>query len=265
MKFPVYFPLLVGATLVLSVNLALLQLTRGQEAEPAPAPFEGADSQIVADFQLPAPNPLSLSRAFIEGFDASITPSLSIAELILNPVSLTDTFIGNDDASVAPTLSREELTLDPTLLSHTFLGNDDARIVVRLQAPEVFVPLLEEIVEKFKPVLYLHNNENYEPQEIQVALDTATLRDTRFINPDKPISPPLTVDDLASRTQDHYELDFPDRTFRPGYFNLAYAHVTKNDDQILLQYWFFYYFNDWEGGRPISPQHEGDWEFIQLE
>ena len=49
------------------------------------------------------------------------------------------------------------------------------------------------------------------------------------------------------------------------YKNTTYVHVTKDQDtegkeHVVLQYWFFYYYNNWEGG----PDHEGDWEFIQL-
>ena len=37
-----------------------------------------------------------------------------------------------------------------------------------------------------------------------------------------------------------------------------YAHVVGEDDELALQYWFFYPFND------FNNTHEGDWEMIQL-
>jgi hypothetical protein len=69
-------------------------------------------------------------------------------------------------------------------------------------------------------------------------------------------------------------LDFPGSSLSPGCIyrqdferftdgepSVVYAHVaTQADrpDQLALQYWFFWYFNDWNN------KHEGDWEGIQL-
>ena len=41
---------------------------------------------------------------------------------------------------------------------------------------------------------------------------------------------------------------------------VTYAHVVadKNRDHITIQYWFFYFYNDWFN------KHEGDWEMIQV-
>lgn len=41
---------------------------------------------------------------------------------------------------------------------------------------------------------------------------------------------------------------------------MAYAHLVVDPagSRLALQYWFFYYFNDWNN------THEGDWEMIQL-
>ena len=42
--------------------------------------------------------------------------------------------------------------------------------------------------------------------------------------------------------------------------HIAYARVVPDEESggLFLQYWLFYYFNDWNN------QHEGDWELIQL-
>jgi hypothetical protein len=69
-------------------------------------------------------------------------------------------------------------------------------------------------------------------------------------------------------------LDFPGDALRPGciyekdyrkYIGdgpaVVYAHVVKQDDrpdQLALQYWFYWYYNDWNN------KHESDWEGIQL-
>jgi hypothetical protein len=71
-----------------------------------------------------------------------------------------------------------------------------------------------------------------------------------------------------------YHLDFPGNPLRPGCDYLhwqqhlgaeraptTYAHVVTDPahpDELALQYWFFYVFNDWNN------LHEGDWEMIQL-
>ena len=40
----------------------------------------------------------------------------------------------------------------------------------------------------------------------------------------------------------------------------VYAHVFRQDgrDELVLQYWLYFYFNDWNNN------HESDWEFIQI-
>src|SRR5690606_25438670 len=55
-----------------------------------------------------------------------------------------------------------------------------------------------------------------------------------------------------------YERDY--QRFSEGEPAVAYAHIVPSEDgdTLALQYWFFYYFNDWNN------KHEGDWERIQL-
>lgn len=72
---------------------------------------------------------------------------------------------------------------------------------------------------------------------------------------------------------DDYATDFPGKPRFPGcdyetHFKsvmgdqrpVVYAHIATEDGRpgITLQYWFFYYFND------FNNLHEGDWEMIQL-
>ena len=76
---------------------------------------------------------------------------------------------------------------------------------------------------------------------------------------------------------EEYALDFPGNPLRPGCFYeqkarewgmgvpprdpTTYVHVAKQADRpglIALQYWFFYYFNDFVN------VHEGDWELVQV-
>jgi hypothetical protein len=81
-----------------------------------------------------------------------------------------------------------------------------------------------------------------------------------------------TARDLFALDESHF-LDYPGNPTKPGcgyeqafrelartYSPTVYAHIVREDghEGIALQYWFFYYFNDWNN------KHEGDWEMIQL-
>jgi hypothetical protein len=56
-----------------------------------------------------------------------------------------------------------------------------------------------------------------------------------------------------------YEQDH-DR-FNEGQPAVVYAHIAQQPDepdQLAVQYWLYWYYNDWNN------KHEGDWEFVQL-
>ena len=56
-----------------------------------------------------------------------------------------------------------------------------------------------------------------------------------------------------------YERDF--RRYTAGEPATVYAHTVQqagHPDQFALQYWFFWYYNDW------ANTHEGDWEGVQI-
>lgn len=76
------------------------------------------------------------------------------------------------------------------------------------------------------------------------------------------------ADDLAGKGEG-WHLDLPGNALRPGcsYERFAdaldadatvYARVLADGEELALQYWFFYVYNDW------NDRHEGDWEMIQL-
>ncbi|HEY2054880.1 MAG TPA: Vps62-related protein [Solirubrobacterales bacterium] len=73
------------------------------------------------------------------------------------------------------------------------------------------------------------------------------------------------------RAKDHldavgkdYVADARDMHARPGYANQVYGFANRNcPDQLWLQYWLFYYYND--KGLFGSGLHEGDWEMVQFE
>jgi VPS62-like protein len=54
---------------------------------------------------------------------------------------------------------------------------------------------------------------------------------------------------------------------KPGYANRVYGHVARDsNDHVRLQYWFFYFYNDYNLIGPFSRAglHEGDWEMVQI-
>ena len=55
-------------------------------------------------------------------------------------------------------------------------------------------------------------------------------------------------------------------TSRPKYANRVHGHARKDaQGRLWLQYWLFYYYNDYQLLGPLSGgNHEGDWELVQL-
>src|SRR5690606_8063453 len=57
-----------------------------------------------------------------------------------------------------------------------------------------------------------------------------------------------------------YRRDFAARSAAGEADDVAYAHIyhEPGTEELALQYWYFYYFNDWNN------DHEGDWEMVML-
>jgi hypothetical protein len=53
---------------------------------------------------------------------------------------------------------------------------------------------------------------------------------------------------------------------QPAYANRLYGHVVGDGDDMWLQYWFFYFYNDYNLIGPFikAGLHEGDWEMVQV-
>ncbi|MGD9143042.1 MAG: hypothetical protein PVG61_04265 [Dehalococcoidia bacterium] len=130
-----------------------------------------------------------------------------------------------------------------------------------------------ELASKFCPVIHLKDEpeitENFQPDPVQLMVDLSFLKDLQ--DPEFRLDP--TLADLQQYTQsdlylDVAELDPENSTVddyiaaytptKAGYGPTLYARVTRDGNYTVLQYWFFYYFNDWRN------YHEGDWELVQL-
>ena len=143
----------------------------------------------------------------------------------------------------------------------------------------------QQLVEKYAPIVMLKaqeescdpDGEPYSPQAVDIVLDNpdVVLRQVGNGNPVLKVAP--TAADLYGRSEGFF-LDFPGSSLEPGCIYehdfdrytgtvtgqrepVVYAHIATQDDepdQLAVQYWFYWYYNDWNN------THESDWEGIQL-
>jgi RsiW-degrading membrane proteinase PrsW (M82 family) len=140
-----------------------------------------------------------------------------------------------------------------------------------------------ELAKLYAPVLYFHPAELFRPQSVDVMVNTARLRQARRnwfsdIN----VLPHVSISDLFDYHDDSYALDawygdegasdYKNYSAHRAYYQavlspeaagppiVAYAHIGRDEDRqhITIQYWLFYYYNDWFN------KHEGDWEMVQV-
>ena len=130
-----------------------------------------------------------------------------------------------------------------------------------------------ELLARYAPVLELRaqtepcgEGEPYFPVAVDAILgrDDVVLRD----GSGDVITAAPTAADLARGGED-LALDLPGNALDPGcsyeewFDSLAaepavYGRVVPDGDQLVVQYWLFWVYNDW------NDRHEGDWEMIQL-
>lgn len=143
----------------------------------------------------------------------------------------------------------------------------------------------QELVERYLPVIYVREQEAdcarppeagepYRPVPVELVLgnDAVLLRDGA--NGDAVLGEGVEGPELATYGEDVY-LDFPGDPRSPdcvyetderqwttdeGHTPTTYARVVADpeNNRLVVQYWFFWYFNDWNN------THEADWEMIQI-
>jgi len=134
----------------------------------------------------------------------------------------------------------------------------------------------EQLANKFAPVLYMHPDDPYEPKEVSIMVDNA---DLKMKSSGALASGQVTLDSLGNVPNSEnlyldlrvgsgptYSLSVESaepwnqeyRRIEAGYDTTVYAHVAQLGDKTVLQYWFFYFFNDGYN------EHEGDWEMVEL-
>jgi hypothetical protein len=140
----------------------------------------------------------------------------------------------------------------------------------------------QELADRYVPVVKLREErpecdsggDPYFPTSVDAAIDQPSV--LLGGPPSQGVVPTEDFDrtDMDGLDRDWF-LDYPGNPVRPGCTYerafrglvdsldlpaVAYAHITseEGEDGIALQYWFYYYFNDWNN------HHEGDWEMIQV-
>ena len=140
----------------------------------------------------------------------------------------------------------------------------------------------QELAEKYAPVLYFHSAEIFRPQAVQVLLASARLRQARSFWFDANVLSQVSTSELTNYREDTFfldawygggwESDSNNYSSHRAYYHallspdkgdfpvVTYAHVVRDEQlrRITIQYWFFYYYNDWFN------KHEGDWEMVQV-
>jgi hypothetical protein len=157
------------------------------------------------------------------------------------------------------------------------IGGAFLPLVIPAAGPATAADPGTELANRYAPVAVLVDQEEpcgpgepYIPTDVDAIMgqDTVALRGPW--NNDDLVRIAPTAEDLSVGLYE-YHLDFPGDALDPGcsYEQWAdlllegtdptvYAHIVTEGDQLALQYWFFYPFNDYNN------KHEGDWEWIQL-
>ncbi|MBU4512866.1 carboxypeptidase-like regulatory domain-containing protein, partial [Patescibacteria group bacterium] len=160
--------------------------------------------------------------------------------------------------------------------------------------PEAQEPEIDPLILQYEPILYLHPDETYQPMNVEAYVGHCSLWDSHGaaadeLLKDESILNPVTLDDLNFEGIDSsgYYLQFvedlaikwPDAKKASIEYEqmknngeVKYArYVIKMTDKveetgeeyIVLQYWYFYAFNDWQEKGGLN-NHEGDWEVVMI-
>ncbi len=140
----------------------------------------------------------------------------------------------------------------------------------------------QQLADRFAPILMLKqqteacdpDGEPYRPGLVDIVLDNPQIALRQLGNGDPVVKWGPTASDLFGLNQGFY-VDFPGSALAPGctyetdfwkYTGdkpaAVYAHIVQDPhrrDRLYLQYWFYWYFNDWNN------KHESDWEGVTLQ
>lgn len=157
-----------------------------------------------------------------------------------------------------------------------------AVVLVTPAAAQTDAEAEQELAERHAPILVVRtpsedckaDGERFLPIDVDALLDNDQVLLRQVGREDPVVERGPSATDLFDHGEGFY-LDFPGGALSPGCIYDAddgryraedgavtvYAHIATEagrDDKLALQYWFFYYYNDYNN------RHEGDWEGIQL-
>lgn len=139
-----------------------------------------------------------------------------------------------------------------------------------------------ELLRRHKPFLKYDSQENYfsdsaaqwtdnpgnrllngEGDELAVAGDGLSLA---FLGDRYPDGTRAAKTDCISDPTKKYAEQARALHAKKRYANRVYGHTVSDGTEVWLQYWFFYFFNDYNLIGPFihAGLHEGDWEMIQI-
>ena len=160
--------------------------------------------------------------------------------------------------------------------NHELFEGGNVILLIAATTPDPF-QAERELAIRFKPLVMLHQEEDYQPDPIQVMVNPDTTLRDNLANVVQEHIDIATLADYHYPYQTSYYLDLESSPYlaaeyltqyetsrlkadSSNYDPTAYARVTTLGNSVQIQYWFFYYFQDYIG--PFN--HEGDWELIQL-
>lgn len=167
-----------------------------------------------------------------------------------------------------------------------------------LDPPPVEEPEIDPLILQYEPILYFHQNENFYPMDVESFVEHSSLWQTVGPGVDVEIkaesaADPVTLVDLTSEgvdTSEYYlqfSADLANKTPDPEQSGVEYQALRsagaakytyygrRMEDSytdadgathnfVVLQYWYFYAFNDFGRQVPDGNNHEGDWECVMV-
>ncbi len=125
-----------------------------------------------------------------------------------------------------------------------------------------------EIASKFAPNLQFAGGEKFFPVSLDYHISNSDLK-LKSSGGDQVVSSSPTIDTISNFPDGDYYLDnklggleeiYSDYSSKKSAFPpVVYVRVTPDRGSIVVQYWFFYAYNE----GPLN-EHEGDWEMIEL-
>lgn len=159
-------------------------------------------------------------------------------------------------------------------------------------------PSIDPLILKYEPILYFHPDEDFYPMNVEPFVSNSSLWDSQGADPDQEIKAesdeyPVNLEDLTPQSQDttnwylQFSQDLVNKTPDPAKAKVEYQalvsssqakptyYARKMEDSyidadgiahnfIVLQYWYFYPFNDFGAKVEKGNNHEGDWESVMI-